>query len=135
MGPKDFFEIACRRFSPLFSRSTTKVPFEQNKISILMMNSLLSISLGAHNLAQARQKQLENVVISCPFCFRRLLSAHQETQSSPKLKEEVQNIIGAKLDSNLKVLNLLGFLRYIVGLEAIGAKVQNPMKRLKVLTY
>ena len=100
----------------------------------LKMDHLLSTSLAAHNLAQARQQQLEEVVIPCPFCFRRLLSTQQETQN-PQTRQEVQEIIGAELDDNLKVLSLLGFLRYRVGLDAIAARVQTPLKGLKVLTY
>ncbi len=101
----------------------------------LKMDRLLSTSLAANNLAQARRQQLESVVIPCPFCFRRLLSAQQETQSNPQARQAVQEAIGAEPDENLKVVSLLGFLRYAVGLEAIGAKVQKPLKGLKVLPY
>jgi len=101
----------------------------------LKMDRLLSTSLAAHNLAQARQQELEEMVIPCPFCFRRLLSAQQETQSSAQTRQAVAEAIGADLDDNLKVLSLLGFLRYTIGLEAIGTKVQKPLKGMKVLTY
>lgn len=101
----------------------------------LKMDRLLSTSLAAHNLARARQQQLEQVVIPCPFCFRRLLSAQQETQTSAPTRQTVQEVIGDEIDDSLKVLSLLGFLRYTIGLEAIGAKVQKPLKGLKVLTY
>ena len=101
----------------------------------LKMDHLLSTSLGAHNLAQARQQQLEEVVIPCPFCFRRLLSAQQETQSDAQTHQQVAEVIGAEPEDNMKVLSLLGFLRYTVGLEAIGTKVQKPLKGLKVLPY
>jgi heterodisulfide reductase subunit B len=101
----------------------------------LKMDHTLSTSLGAHNLALAGRQQLEDVVVPCPFCFRRLLSAQQEIRSDPKTKKEVQETIGAELDDDLKVLSLLGFLRYNVGLEAIASKVQKPLKGLKVLPY
>jgi heterodisulfide reductase subunit B2 len=101
----------------------------------LKMDHLLSTSLGAHNLSLARKQQLEDVVIPCPFCFRRLLSADQETKSSPQTKKQVEAVIGAEVADNLKVSSLLGFLRYQVGLDAIGAKVRKPLKGLKVLPY
>jgi heterodisulfide reductase subunit B2 len=101
----------------------------------LKMDHLLSTSLGAHNLAQACGQQLEDVVIPCPFCFRRLLSAQQETQSNPQVKQDVEAAIGAELNGNLKVHSLLGYLRYHIGLDTIGAKVQKPLKGLKVLPY
>lgn len=101
----------------------------------LKMDHLLSTSLAAHNLALASGQQAQEMMIPCPFCFRRLLSAQQETQATPQTREAVQEAIGAELDDSLKVHNLLGFLRYTVGLEAIGAKVQKPLQGLKVLTY
>jgi len=101
----------------------------------LKMDRLLSTSLAAHNLALARGQQAEKMVIPCPFCFRRLLSAQQETQAAPETREMVQETIGAELDDSLKVLSLLGFLRHTIGLEAIGAKVKTPLKGMKVLTY
>lgn len=101
----------------------------------LKMDRLLSTSLAAHNLALACSQQANEMVIPCPFCFRRLLSAQQETQATVRTREVVQEVIDAELDDSLKVHSLLGFLRYIVGLEAIGAKVQKPLQGMKVLTY
>ena len=101
----------------------------------LKMDRLLSVSLAAHNLEKARQQQLEKVVIPCPFCFRRLLSAQQETQADEKIRQAVGQVTGAEPDGSLKVLSLLGFLRHSVGLEAIAEKVQKPLKGMKVLTY
>ncbi len=101
----------------------------------LKMDHLLSTSLAAHNLALACGQRVEEMVIPCPFCFRRLLSAQQETQASAQTREAVQETIGAELDDSLKVHSLLGFLRYTVGLEAIRAKVQKPLQGMKVLTY
>ncbi|MEJ2641031.1 MAG: CoB--CoM heterodisulfide reductase iron-sulfur subunit B family protein [Desulfosarcinaceae bacterium] len=101
----------------------------------LKMNHLLSTSLGAHNLAQAQRQELSEVVIPCPFCFRRLLSAKQEVQADRQLKTQVEDAIGAELHDDLNVSNLLGFLRYSVGLDTIGANVKKPLAGLKVLPY
>lgn len=101
----------------------------------LKTDRLLSTSLGAHNLAQAQRQQLGEVVIPCPFCFRRLLSAQEEVQKDSQLKTQVEDAISSKLNSDLNILNLLGFMRYSVGLESIGANVKKPLKNLKVLPY
>jgi heterodisulfide reductase subunit B len=101
----------------------------------LKMNHLLSTSLGAHNLAQAQRQQLSEVVIPCPFCFRRLISAQEEVQGDRQLKSRVEATIDAQLSDELSVFNLLGFLRYSVGLDAIGKKVKKPLENLKVLPY
>lgn len=101
----------------------------------LKMDPLLSTSLAAHNLVQAGLQQLEDVVIPCPFCFRRLLSAQQETRTNHETRKRVEAAIGAKLNDGMKVTSLLGFLRYGIGLEKIGAAVSKPLSGLKVLTY
>jgi heterodisulfide reductase subunit B len=101
----------------------------------LKMDRLLSTSLGAHNLALAQRQELSEVVIPCPFCFRRLLSAQEEVQKDSQLKTRVEDTISSKLNRDLNIFNLLGFMRYSVGLESIGANVKKPLKNLKVLPY
>lgn len=101
----------------------------------LKMDGLLSTSLGAHNLAQAQRQQLSEVVIPCPFCFRRLLSAKQEVEEDHQVKTQVEGSIGAEMSDDLNILNLLGFLRYSVGLETIATHVKKPLRNLKVLPY
>jgi heterodisulfide reductase subunit B len=101
----------------------------------LKMDHRLSTALGAHNLALASKQQLQDVVIPCPFCFRRLLSAQQEVQQNAEVKQKVQDLIGAEVPQDVNVNSLLGFLRYTVGLEAISRKVAKPLKGLRVLPY
>ena len=101
----------------------------------LKMDRLMSTALSAQNLAQIEKQAVEQVVIPCPFCFRRLLSAQDEMQADAALKERVQKIIQADTTGALQIRNLLGFLRYQVGLEAIGDKVTQPLSGLKLLPY
>ena len=101
----------------------------------LKMDWLLSTALGAHNLALACRQHLKDLVIPCPFCFRRLISARQETRSDTPTRRQVEEIIEAPLDDHPEVHSLLGFLRYTVGLQAIRAGIQKPLQGLKVLPY
>jgi len=101
----------------------------------LKMDGLLSRSLGAHNLALAGTHDISKVVVPCPFCFRRLLSAKEELQQDQALKAKVEEVIEAEVNDRVEVHNLLGFLRYNVGLEAIRDHIKKPLKGLKVLPY
>jgi heterodisulfide reductase subunit B len=101
----------------------------------LKMDRLMSTALSAQNLVQIEKQSVEQVVIPCPFCFRRLLSAQDEMQADAALKERVQKIIQADMAGALQIRNLLGFLRYQVGLEAIGDQVTQPLSGLKLLPY
>lgn len=101
----------------------------------LKMDHLLSVSLSARNLAQIEKQALEEVVIPCPFCFRRLLTAQEEINADEGLKQQVADIIQAELNGKLHIENLLGFLRHKVGLDAIRDNIKRPLHGLKVLAY
>jgi heterodisulfide reductase subunit B len=131
------FDLSVRKVCDHLDVSLEEVPGWSccGSSPALKMDHLLSSSLAAHNLALAHSRQMDEMVIPCPFCFRRLLSAQQETQASPRIRQAVQEAVGAELDDGLKVHSLLGFLRHTVGLEAIGAKIQKPLEGMKVLPY
>ena len=94
----------------------------------------MSTALSAQNLVQIEKQAVEQVVIPCPFCFRRLLSAQDEMQADAALKKRGRSSKPI-WPVPLQIRNLLGFLRYQVGLEAIGAQVTQPLSGLKLLPY
>jgi heterodisulfide reductase subunit B2 len=101
----------------------------------LKMSRLLSLSLAAKNLSLAEKQKREEVVVPCPFCFRRLLSARQEINRDEKTMAAVRGTIEAPLEGNLTIRNLLGFFHESVGLAAIKGKIWKPLNGLKVLPY
>jgi heterodisulfide reductase subunit B len=101
----------------------------------LKMNRLLSVSLAAKNLAQIEKQAMEEVMIPCPFCFRRLISAQQEIEEDPKTRELVQKSIETDLKNNSRLHNILEFFHDQVGIPAIKTKTQKPLKGLKLLPY
>ncbi len=101
----------------------------------LKTDRLLSTSLAAHNLAQAETQDSKDVVIPCPFCFRRLASAQDEVKKSEAVRTRVEKTIERELSGDLEIHNLLGFLRYTLGLEAIREKVRKPLAGLRVAPY
>jgi heterodisulfide reductase subunit B2 len=101
----------------------------------LKMDGLLSTSLAAHNLVLAGRREPDEVVIPCPFCFRRLLSAREEIRTDPRIRDGVTEAVGAAPENDVTVSSLLGFLRHGVGLPAIAENVRKPLAGLKVLPY
>lgn len=101
----------------------------------LKMDRMLSTSLAAHNLALAEDQHLENLVIPCPFCFRRLLSAREEIDTDQNVRQRVTKAIERELSGDIHVHNLVGFLRYTIGLDTIAAKVKKPLKGLRIVPY
>ena len=53
----------------------------------LKMSRLLSLSLAAKNISLAEKHGIEEVLVPCPFCFRRLLSAQQEIREDGQGKD------------------------------------------------
>jgi len=101
----------------------------------LKMNRLLSSSLACHTLSLVPGEDSAELVAPCPFCFRRLKSAQEEVHGDPVFRGKVETVIEAKAPENVTVHNLLGFLRYRVGLEAISVSVRRPLQGLKVIPY
>jgi heterodisulfide reductase subunit B2 len=101
----------------------------------LKMDRLLSTSLAAHNLSLLDKMGQEDVLIPCPFCYRRLLSAREELSKDQDLKKQVEDVIEAKLEDNTRLVNILEFLLKDVGLANIKEMVIRPLTGLKVLPY
>lgn len=101
----------------------------------LKMNGDLSTALAAHNLALSETQSVADVVIPCPFCFRRLLSAQSELAVDPDLKARVEGAIEAEVNGTTGVHSLLGFLTERVGAAGVRDKVRRPLKGLRVAPY
>jgi len=96
---------------------------------------LLSLSLSAHNLNLASAAGFDELVTPCPYCFRRLKSADADLGHDAVLCGEVEAVLGERYTGGVRVQNMLGLLRYEVGLEAIRARVTRPLTGLKVVPY
>lgn len=101
----------------------------------LKMDRLLSLSLSAHNLALLEKNKTREVLVPCPFCYRRLLSAREEIGRDKDLKARVEAAIEIGLKEQPRIYNLLEFVRDKVGLKAVEAKVKKPLKGLKLIPY
>jgi heterodisulfide reductase subunit B len=101
----------------------------------LKKDHLLSLSLSAKNLALIDQQSLKNVLIPCPFCYRRLLSAREEIQGDAQTAETVKGIIESDLQAKYSIQNILEFLQTVVGPEDLKSKIRKPLKGLKVIPY
>lgn len=101
----------------------------------LKMNKDLSTALAAHNLALAETQSVDDMVIPCPFCFRRLLSAQTELKSDPVLKARIEGVVEAEIQGTTHIHSLLEFVSQRIGVDGVKAKVQHPLKGLKLASY
>lgn len=92
--------------------------------------------LAARNLALAEKDQ-RDVITNCSSCYAILGLANKKFQD-PEFKRKANLALaedGLKYDGTLKVRFALDMLVNDVGAEKIAAKVQKPMKGLKIAGY
>lgn len=94
----------------------------------------LSLSLPARNLAIAEAEGLD-VAIPCAACYARSKKVELEVLASEETKQRVSEIIGRPYEAKTKSRALLDIFYNDLGVEAIRAKVQNPLAGLKVASY
>ncbi len=97
-------------------------------------NHLLSLALPARDLAKAEQMGLD-VVAPCAACYNRMAQTIHETKDNEVLRRRVSEIIGTGFEAKSKAKSLLEVLAVDVGPKVAEAKVQKPLKGLKVAAY
>lgn len=101
----------------------------------LKMSRLLSLSLAAKNLLLAEKDGIEDVVVPCPFCFRRLLSAQQEIRDDRPAGIRAEQVIEARMRGDVRVRSLLDFMHGAVGLRSIEERIRKPLSGLKAVSF
>jgi heterodisulfide reductase subunit B len=89
-----------------------------------------SIALAARNLSLAAKMPHSEMLVPCPLCFNRLKTA------SYTLQQDQDDRYKIKLpDSVPKIWDLADFFASEKMLEAVGQKIQKPLRGLKVVCY
>ncbi|MDR1699368.1 MAG: CoB--CoM heterodisulfide reductase iron-sulfur subunit B family protein [Prevotellaceae bacterium] len=98
------------------------------------LNKALSLSLPARILANAEEAGMTEVLVPCAACSNRLLVAQHELQEDPKLKAEIEEIIGKKFENNLNIINVIQFIQTYV-LPTLAEKVTKPFNKKSACYY
>lgn len=94
---------------------------------------LLGLAIPAKNLVPAEQEGLD-VVAPCAACWQRLVWVNHEVTTNPKMKDKINQAVGAELTGSSKILSIMEAVGS-VGLEKITGAVKKPLKGLKVASY
>jgi heterodisulfide reductase subunit B len=90
--------------------------------------------LAARNLALAEPLG-HDVVAPCSACYKVLNNAHHHMKDDPELMAKVNKVLGRgglSYKASIRVRHILDVLANDIGLEAVRAKVVNPLRGLKV---
>ena len=96
------------------------------------------LTLSARNLALAEKVGGDGLVTSCTGCFAALRKARDHLSHDPQLRREVEAALGeagVSYGGGVEVRHLLDVLVADVGLDAIRAKVTDPLTGLRVVCY
>lgn len=95
----------------------------------------LSVRLPMQSMILLEQEGLDEVILPCAACFNRFRAASRELQKNPELKSELEGELNVQYQGSLEVLSIIDAISKRVGLEAVKARVQKPLKGLKVACY
>lgn len=97
-------------------------------------NFKLSVALPARNLIAAEKDALD-VMVPCAACFNRFKSAQHHLKDDPKLKKEIEKIVGWTYKGTARVRNPIDIIFNDIGLEALKGLVQRQLTGLKPVSY
>ncbi len=99
-----------------------------------MTNHLLSLSLPGRNLAKARERGGDLVVV-CAACYHNLKKAQMEILADEGAARRVEAAVGADPRFRGRIVHLLDVIAEEVGLEALEERVTRPLEGLKPVSY
>lgn len=98
----------------------------------------LSGALSLRNFVQAGKQGISNITTPCPSCLKNLHNS-LETLNNPNMRDQVEDLLGYKVperpESPYTISSVLQVIYEEIGLDAVKAKVTNPLEGLKVVPY
>jgi heterodisulfide reductase subunit B len=98
------------------------------------LNHDLSLSLPGRNVALAQEAGLD-VVIPCPACYQNCLSADNAFRKDEEWRRRMEGALNFEYTGHGRPRHILDVLSHDLDLEAIKARVVNPLEGLRVACY
>lgn len=70
-------------------------------------NHKLAAALAMRNILLAEQQGLDNIIAPCAACYNRLIMSQHEIFRYPSIKLETEELLSAKFQREIKVMNVL----------------------------
>ncbi len=99
-----------------------------------MTNHLLSIALPGRDLAKAKRKG-DDLVVVCAACYHNLKVAQNEMLEDERLASDVEAIIGMDPRFEGRIIHLLDVIAEEVGLDGLKERIRRPLEGLKPVSY
>jgi heterodisulfide reductase subunit B len=99
---------------------------------------LPNTALSGRNLAKAQQQGGQDVVTGCAACYLNTHGSNEKIKENPELRAKVNEALdagGLSYDEDLKVRHMCEVIVNDVGIDAVKARVTNPLAGFKVAGY
>jgi heterodisulfide reductase subunit B len=90
---------------------------------------------AVQNLSIIERMGLDQVIVPCLGCYQRFKAAEHEIRRDPELASKVAERIGYEYQGTVETLHSVETFLQRVGLDAIEARVEKPLRGLKVASY
>jgi heterodisulfide reductase subunit B len=87
------------------------------------------------SLVLLEREGLDEVALPCAACFNRFRAAVRHLRQDGALKEDLASEMGVAYRDSVEVLSLLDLIERRVGVEAVQARVTQPLQGLRVACY
>lgn len=98
------------------------------------VDTLLGLALPARNIAIAQKSDLP-LSVPCAGCFNALKRAEVALSTEGKMKDDLEEVVGFTYDDSLEINAMIDVIVSTVGLEAVSATVEKPLRDLRVACY
>ena len=98
------------------------------------LNGFVGLGLPARNLALA-QRQGRDLLIPCAGCYNNVQKARRALEQGVPEAKRIEDVLGFAWSRGVRVLSLVDWLEEPGVIEALRARVQKPLKGLKVVAY
>jgi heterodisulfide reductase subunit B len=89
------------------------------------------------NLVRAKEQGADKIVTLCSMCYNTLARANELMKNDAEKRDTINLFMDDEIDysGEIEVVHFLTLLEQEIGWEGIKAKVQTPLKDLKVASY
>lgn len=104
----------------------------------LSTDNLMFQTAPVRNLLRVKEEGFDSVITLCAMCYNTLKRANNLVREDAEKLEKLNLFMNREeLDytADIKVYNLLEFLRDVVGYDRIKEKVKQPLKGMKLAAY
>ncbi len=97
-------------------------------------NHLLGIALSARNITLATNEGFEDVLVPCPACSLRFITAQKDIAKDDELRKKIEDAIEMPYNDGITALNYLQFVQKY-GADALKENAKKTAPDLKVVCY